>query len=131
MANKTQCHCGGSKSYEFCCQPLHYGEKAATTAVQLMRSRYSAFVVRDVNYLLATQHPNTRPQRSEIVAGMVGCDWLGLKIVSLKGGKARDLFGEVSFVAQYTENGVSGEIRERSQFVFEADRWLYMTGAAL
>ncbi len=129
MTNKSKCHCGGPKPYELCCQPLHSGEKLATTAVQLMRSRYSAFVVRDADYLLVTQHANTRPKRSEIIAGMAGCQWMGLEILGQKGGKARDLFGEVSFKASYTENGKRGELKERSQFVFEADRWLYMTGA--
>ncbi|MEP6191186.1 MAG: YchJ family metal-binding protein, partial [Marinobacter sp.] len=56
----ARCPCGFTLAYEQCCQPLHRGEAAATPEA-LMRSRYSAFVVGQADYLLATWHPSTRP----------------------------------------------------------------------
>lgn len=131
MTKKTSCHCGASKPYAQCCEQLHSGQKTAKTAAQLMRSRYSAFAVENADYLLATQHASTRPQRSEITSGMAGCEWLGLKITGTKAGKAGDQFGEVSFVASYKEYEKPGEIKERSQFVFENGHWFYLTGVSI
>ena len=54
-SDQQPCPCGGG-SYGRCCAPMHRGERQAPTAEQLMRSRYSAFVRGEVDYLLAT-HP--------------------------------------------------------------------------
>jgi hypothetical protein len=63
---EADCPCGSGATYVACCAPLHTGTATATTAEQLMRSRYSAFAVRDQGYLLATWHPATRPAAVEL-----------------------------------------------------------------
>lgn len=55
------CPCGLPAAYDDCCGRLHRGQAPATTAEQLMRSRYSAFAVGDEAYLLRSWHPTTRP----------------------------------------------------------------------
>ena len=57
---ETNCPCGSGIAYVACCGPFHSGTTAAPTALELMRSRYSAFAVRDAGYLLETWHPTTR-----------------------------------------------------------------------
>ena len=52
------CSCLSGMSYETCCEPLHRRKQLANTAEQLMRSRYSAFALAEVDYLMAT-HPDT------------------------------------------------------------------------
>ena len=47
------CPCGLG-NYVSCCQPLHLGQQVATTAQQLMRSRYSAFAKHEIDYLKKT-----------------------------------------------------------------------------
>ena len=47
-----KCPCGSELSYAECCEPVIKGEKAAETAEQLMRSRYSAYVKTEIDYLL-------------------------------------------------------------------------------
>lgn len=112
------CPCDTGKSYDACCGRFHAGRKAPT-AVALMRSRYSAFVLKLDDYLLATWHPTTRP--AELITD--GTRWLGLTIVETVDGKAWDQQGIVEFVARFER----GELRERSRFVFE-ERWLYVDG---
>lgn len=51
------CFCGQSVSYHQCCQPLHAGQRAAQTAEQLMRSRFSAYVLQLVGYIANTYFP--------------------------------------------------------------------------
>ena len=43
---QNSCPCGSNRSYAQCCEPLHQGLVNAATAEALMRSRYSAYVLR-------------------------------------------------------------------------------------
>ncbi len=89
-----------------------------------MRSRYTAHVLRDEAYLLATWHARTRPADA-----MPDPDikWLGLEV------RDRQLIdgshAEVEFVARYRIQGRGARLRERSRFVREEDgRWYYVDG---
>lgn len=110
--------------YAECCEPFHTRERAAPTAEALMRSRYSAFVMRNGDYLLATRHPSTRDAQIAFTPGQV---WTSLRIVS-----TRDE-GETAFVEFVARSLVSGrsEVRhENSRFVRENGQWLYIDGEA-
>ena len=69
--------------YADCCQPLHNYEHLATTAEQLMRSRYSAFVLQNVDYIIATTLPSQQPLLDilAIKTWASDTDWAGLEIV--------------------------------------------------
>src|SRR5690606_41619638 len=70
------CPCGSGSSYQQCCQLWHQGPRRlmAPTAEALMRSRYSAFVLDELQYLLDTWHPDTRPAQLE--PNPPGLKWL-------------------------------------------------------
>lgn len=53
MTSLQDCPCGQGL-YAECCQPLHVGQQCAKHAEQLMRSRYSAFALQQIDYLLST-----------------------------------------------------------------------------
>lgn len=53
------CPCGRPETYENCCGPTHRGEAEAPTAEDLMRSRYSAFAMKQGRYLRETTDPQT------------------------------------------------------------------------
>ncbi|WP_273429041.1 YchJ family protein [Marinobacter sp.] len=117
----ARCPCGSTLAYEQCCQPLHRGEAAATPEA-LMRSRYSAFVVGQADYLLATWHPSTRPVELSLESSP---DWVSLTILdSSEAGEA----GQVHFRAVHRVGDGWGYLEEQSQFVREQGRWLYVTG---
>lgn len=90
-----------------------------------MRSRYSAFVLSNEAYVLATWHPRTRPASISFDSKQ---KWLGLKIVSARVTGADT--AEVEFIARYRVGGGSAaRHHERSNFVREGDRWFYVDGA--
>lgn len=120
MAVNT-CPCGGD-DYATCCGPLHAGVKDAATAVELMRSRYSAYAVSALDYVFRTWHPRTRPETIE----PSGLRWTGLRIVEVEGGGASDQFGIVEFVAAFADRGRRGELGERSSFERRRGRWVYV-----
>lgn len=117
------CPCGLGEPYDACCGRLHSGAVHAATAEQLMRSRYSAFVVRDARYLLATWHPSTRPRSVELDDGV---QWLRLDVLHARGGGFLDSEGEVEFAARYRRDGERGVQRERSTFARVDGRWAYV-----
>jgi SEC-C motif-containing protein len=121
--DSVRCPCLSGETYDNCCGPFHRGEAAAPTAERLMRSRYSAFVVGDADYLLATWHPSTRPASLELDPGQ---RWFRLDILGRSGGGMLDTDGTVEFSARYRLDGISGEQREVSRFVREDRRWFYL-----
>ena len=127
------CPCGSDQSYGACCAPLHQGQARATTAEQLMRSRYSAFAKGDVDYLMAThpdEHTPPGQRRRELKASCRQTRWLGLEILCVERGGVDDLEGTVSFEAHFQASGQRSSLREMSLFQRRAgDRdgdWLYI-----
>ena len=126
------CPCGRGR-YADCCGPLHAAVAAtapgavsdvrAADAEALMRSRYSAYVLEDAAYLLATWHPSTRPASVDFVPGL---RWLGLEV------KRHAPDGEravVEFVARHRlGGGRAGRLHETSRFLREDGRWFYVDG---
>ncbi len=118
----TPCPCGGG-DYAACCAGLIAGREFATNASQLMRSRYSAYVLRDERYLLQTWHASTRPLPPLTDDGV---KWLGLAV------KRHQPQGEratVEFVARYRLAGRGHRLHEVSNFVFEQGKWWYVDGS--
>lgn len=127
------CPCGRGR-YATCCGPLHAAVAVAAApdapagayaadADALMRSRYSAYVLGDADYLLATWHASTRPDTIEFVTGL---RWLGLEV------KRHVADGEravVEFVARHRlGGGRAGRLHETSRFIREDGRWFYLDG---
>ena len=88
-----------------------------------MRSRYSAFAVRDAGYLLRTWHSRTRPRRLTFDSDQ---RWTRLEILAVTGGGMLHPSGTVEFRAHYHRRGVPGSQREISSFVREDGRWVYL-----
>ena len=89
-----------------------------------MRSRYTAFVVCNESYLLATWQASTRPASVTVDSNQ---KWLGLKIVEARVTGADT--AEVEFIARYRIGGGSAaRLHERSRFVKEGGRWYYIDG---
>jgi SEC-C motif domain protein len=117
------CPCGSGASYADCCGRCHAG-LAAADAEALMRSRYSAFVLRDEAYLRASWDPDTCPADLHLHDAGV---WLGLSVKHhrVTGGDT----AEVEFVARYRiGGGPAVRLHERSRFVRREGRWLYVDG---
>lgn len=119
----SPCPCGLPAAYGECCGRFHSGEAAAPSCELLMRSRYSAFVVRDEPYLLRTWHPDTRPPRIDFDPGQ---RWLGLEILETSEGSAFHTTGTVAFRARYRHQGVADSLHEHSRFVRYEGAWVYL-----
>ena len=90
-----------------------------------MRSRYTAFVVSNAEYLSATWHPRTRPRQILLSADT---RWLGLKIVTVTDGDRSNQTGTVEFVAKSKRGGKAHRLHEVSLFERVAGDWYYVSG---
>lgn len=86
-----------------------------------MRSRYTAYVLRNVDYLLATWHPLTRPAALQLDPAE---RWLGLCVLRVEASAAEGR-GLVEFVARCKVAGRAHRLHERSSFVRAGRRWYY------
>ncbi|WP_370543693.1 YchJ family protein [Glaciihabitans sp. INWT7] len=124
MAEDARCPCLSGDSYGECCAPFHRGDAWPPSAERLMRSRYSAFAVGDPDYLLASWHPDTRPEAFELEAGL---RWYRLDIVARTAGGLLDTTGTVDFRAYWrAADGTAGVQSENSRFVRADHRWVYL-----
>ena len=125
------CPCGSSLAYNDCCGPLHARERPALTAEQLMRSRYSAYVKADVDYITATTSPESRTALDHKATRNWAekTRWLGLQIVSTSGGGEGDTEGKVEFIASYQDASLQRlKHHETGRFTRVDGAWYYEDG---
>lgn len=122
------CYCGSLKTYTNCCEKAHKNIKEAQTAEALMRSRYSAFVLANGDYLMESHHESTRPisEQIAIVKWAKSVEWIKLDILKTTKGGPHDTEGTVTFQAHFYERGKTDIIYEKSAFVKENNHWLYL-----
>jgi SEC-C motif-containing protein len=75
-------------------------------------------------YLLVTWHPSTRPAGIPFDKNV---KWLGLRILDAR--QTGDATAEVEFIARSRASSAAAvRLHERSRFVREGARWLYVNG---
>lgn len=119
------CPCGGAE-YARCCQPLHLGQAHAVTAEQLMRSRYSAFALAQIDYIVQTTAiaQQATLDRAAITDWSQSNRWLGLEVLQTNEQLDKH-HALVEFRAHY-DDGQPQQHYERSYFVRLDERWFFL-----
>ncbi len=119
------CPCGRPLAYAACCGQYHEGA-IAPDAETLMRSRYTAYVQERADYLLASWHPQTRPENLGFdEAPSPRTRWLGLTVHEHTQPDADH--AQVRFTARYKVGGGSAvKMQEHSRFERIDGRWFYL-----
>ena len=99
-------------------------QQTPANALVMMRSRYSAYVLRLEPYLLATWHPDTRPAALDLASE--NAKWLGLEVKKYT--PESEQRASVEFVARYKIGGRAARLHEVSRFVREDGQWFYLDG---
>ena len=126
------CPCGSGGEFDQCCGPFIQGNKTATTAEALMRSRYSAYVKTEIDYIYDTTHASQRSKfnRKESLDWSRNTQWQSLEVVRTEDGGQEDESGIVEFIARYREKNKPIQHHEIAEFVKEDGRWYFMDGHA-
>jgi len=129
MSTKN-CPCGRNKTYSDCCNKAHKDISTVKTAEDLMRSRYSAFVLANVDYLILSWSSKTRDNstkaKKELKNWAKSVTWVKLEVINSNKGLENDTTGTVEFKAFFYENGKLDCIQENSFFEKEHNHWVYV-----
>lgn len=128
MTNTTSesCLCSSGLDYPECCGRFHNGETEPATAESLMRSRFTAYALRDADYLRNTWDSGKCP--GVIDFSRETAVWHRLAVIDTKKGGPQDDKGIVEFKAYYRQDGVDCVLHEVSRFVKTEGRWFYLDG---
>ena len=123
------CVCGQEPSTEACCGRYIKGDQSAPTPEALMRSRYAAYVLEEIDYLEHSHHPDKRHEmdRDGAIQWSASAEWLGLDILATEAGETDDE-GIVEFNAKYQVDDKLINHRERALFKRHKGRWYYFDG---
>jgi len=123
-----KCPCGSNIKYKKCCQFFHKG-KIASTSLELMKSRYSAYVVADAKYIMKTTDENNidysnnfKHWSNDILEFCNSSEFKSLKILEFEDGN------EISFVKFHVEVYINNEDKsftEKSKFLKHNNQWYY------
>ncbi|MEN8006896.1 MAG: YchJ family protein [Candidatus Krumholzibacteriota bacterium] len=125
-----KCPCGTKLDFGDCCGPVIKGERAAATAEELMRARYTAYSRVEMDFLQQSVHPDFR--KDEDAEGArdwaENSQWHGLEILATESGGPEDETGTVEFVASYTYGGEDKQYHEVAEFRREEGDWKFTEG---
>jgi SEC-C motif domain protein len=123
------CPCNSTQLFSDCCGPV-IQHRGAKTAEALMRSRYTAYGIKDIDYLIDSTHHQYRSSvdRSFIQKWADSAKWLGLEIIKLEKGTEADTEGTVEFIASYEDNGQVFKHHELGFFKKVKGAWYYYKG---
>ena len=126
----SPCPCTSGRTYGECCEPFLSGKSQPSTAEALMRARYTAYAVGQVEYVAGTDDPGSREKfdRAAAEAWSSKSEWIGLEVIDKEAGGANDQEGVVEFAAHFKLAGKSQTHRERSRFKRIEGKWHYIDG---
>jgi SEC-C motif-containing protein len=107
----------------------HHNPGTAPTAEILMRSRYSAFALKQFDYIITTQKLGETPETAADIAESNGAtQWIKLEVLGSINGSEKDKTGQVTFCAQFKEGSNTGKLTETSNFERIDGQWYYTGG---
>jgi len=121
----SPCPCGSGKKYKKCCMVFHKGVNAKD-ALTLMKSRYSAFAMQKIDYIIKTS--TFQKDYDDLLAFSKSCEFLALKIVAFEENNDE---AYVTFNATIECNGADASFSEKSRFIKQDGVWLYESGEIL
>ena len=117
------CICSNDKDFTECCEPIITKKRAPKTAEELMRSRYSAYVLANSEYLIYSSAKENRyaDDVALIEEFSNSVKWLKLDVLHVE-------TEQVEFKAYYRDNAGIQVLHEKSNFIIENSLWKYKDG---
>lgn len=127
------CPCWSNLPFDQCCEPYLLGKEYPAKPETLMRSRYTAYALKNYDYIEQTMRGKalksfnkkaTQSSEQPVV-------WEKLEVISAPEVSPAAEEGYVEFIAYYLLNGELHSLYERSRFVKRKERWYYIDGKML
>ena len=131
VGSNSPCPCGSKQKYKKCCKIFHNGSHVKT-ALELMKSRYSAFVISNYQYIIKTTHEENKEYtndinlwKNSILEFSSNCNFRNLEIMNFIEGETESY---VTFRATIFQEEQDISFTEKSKFLKVNNRWLYHSG---
>jgi len=118
------CPCNSGEKYDLCCRIIHQDQQKAELPKQLMRARYSAYVLCKKDFILGSWAFETRPEQLTLESET---RWFSLEIVDSEPVSAQSTSAHVSFIAKYIEDKTVFNLEEQSTFIKRSNCWFYLS----
>ena len=125
------CPCCSQNEYTQCCEPYLNDKKYPETPVVLMRSRYTAYTMANIDYIKKTMRGKALFGFQDSVAKRWAKRILWVKLDILQTRFDTPSKGVVEFEATYIEGHLLKSMHEKSVFLYEQGRWFYVDGMHL
>lgn len=129
------CPCGSLQKYKKCCKVFHDKIKLPKTAFELMKSRFTAFAVQNADYIIFTTHKDNpdftndiKSWKADILDFSQNTNFEKLEILDFSKEQLTDVESYVTFKATLKQNGKDISFIEKSRFLKEDEKWLYVDG---
>ena len=126
------CPCGSLKKYKKCCKPFHDKITFPKTALELMKSRFSAFAVLIADYIIFTTHENNsdyisdlKSWNQDIMNFSKNTRFERLEILDFIEGEVESF---VTFKATLFQDNTDISFIEKSRFLKAEGIWKYVDG---
>ena len=126
--SQNSCPCCSEMPYSLCCEHFIEGLQLPDTPEQLMRSRFTAFVLKNVDYILSTVTgpAKTTQTKESLQSSLNEVEWQKLEVV--RSAILETGLGEVEFKAYYSLNNETHILHEISTFQRIENKWHYKDG---
>lgn len=120
-----KCPCGSGKNYPACCGLYIEGKEDPPTPEALMRSRYTAYSLGNLDYIEKTMCGEALENFDRSEAEEQDIEWLKLDILSSEEDEDR---GTVQFIATFRYQDAEHLMQEISSFERIDGKWYYTKG---
>ena len=127
FSSNSPCPCGSGKKYKKCCAIYHKGA-LPKNALELMKSRYSAYAVGDSHYIIKTTHPDNPDYTEDIKSWKASIDLFSNQTDFLELAVTEWIDGEKEAFVTFKAILSSGELIEKSRFMRLNGKWYYVDG---
>jgi SEC-C motif-containing protein len=122
MSVNSKCPCGSGLKYKKCCQAYHKG-KVPENALALMKSRYSAYAMGEVRYIIKTALRDD--DINSIKEFCKNSSFKKLEIIDFIDGENE---AYVTFRATIFQGSNDISFTEKSKFIKIDGKWMYESG---
>lgn len=122
------CPCGSQQRYLDCCGLYLIKKQLPATPEALMRSRYTAYVEKNADYIRKTMREPALLHFNKKSILKSTTEWQGLQVIKTYLDPNNSHIGYVEFIARYKQGGLQGNIHELSEFRYEQNKWCYIDG---
>lgn len=121
------CPCGKNEKYENCCGRFIENEELPETPEELMRSRYTAFALKKIQYLQETHDPQ-KAENFDFAENKNWAEQATFTRLEVLHSESSGNKGQVEFKAHYQIDGEEHIHHEISKFRQQAGQWYYREG---